>query len=96
MPYNLAKGVWGYMYRSQLPAEYAFEDWWTPAAMNEEARLAKLFRIGWDLRGPPHGPVLGGPKTWRNMEWRAKSEKWMTRGGANKVQYDKYYNVPSR
>ena len=91
LPFHTTKGVWGYMNRKQLPPTYAFEDWWTPAAMHEEARLAKLHRISWDLRGPPHGPVLGGPKTWRNMEWRANSEKWMTRGGSKKDEYDKYY-----
>ena len=84
IPFNTAKNCWGYTDRGQLPQEYAsiHPDWWSVANLDKEARMAHDYRIPWDLRGPPTGPIAGSPWTWRQMNWRPQSMKWMKRGGA--------------
>ena len=57
IPFNTKKNQWGCSHRSQLPAEYAFDDWWAEESLGLEHRLAKKHHIAWDLRGPPNGPV---------------------------------------
>jgi hypothetical protein len=83
LPYNQEKGCWGYTNRWQLPACYAFPDWWSNGALEAEGKMAVEYHIPWNLRGPPTGPVDGSPQLWRGMIWRGKACKWMSRGGKN-------------
>ena len=81
MPFNKEKGHWCYDTREDLPAEYtAIEDWWSEEGLAREAEICYRLRIPWQLRGPPNGERFPGD-TWRNRTWRAKSKKWMVRGG---------------
>lgn len=70
--------------KAALPAEYQQwiqnGDWTSQAALEEENRLAKKYRLRWPQRGPP-GPKHGGPKEWRGMPYREQAGKWMSRGG---------------
>ena len=93
IPWNIDKGCWLFSARRQLPITYQFEDWWSEESLKEEARLAVRHMIPWSLRGPPNGPQPGGPKTWRDMAWRAGSCKWMSRGGQTKDARDAKYGV---
>ena len=83
LPFDYGKQIWGFSHRAQLPSSYNFTDWWDAASLDEEADLARTWRIPWDLRGPPNGPVEGRPRTWRSRTWRANRQAWMNRGGAN-------------
>ena len=84
MPWNSEKSCWGYWSRSQLPKAYTFSNWWSPQALELEARFAREFNIPWPLRGPPHGPPANEPrKMWRGRAWRPGSKKWMCRGGTH-------------
>ena len=84
MLFSFDKGLWGYRYRHQLPANYKFDDWWSEDSLKEEARLAFKHMIPWSLRGPPNGPGLDPDRQrWRGLAWRPNSKKWMSRDGDN-------------
>ena len=60
---------------------YEFDDWWSDESLEEEAQLPAKYKIPFNLRGPPDGPVPNGPKQWRGLDWRPQTKKWMSRGG---------------
>ena len=94
VPYNNEKKAWQCWTRDMLPAAYAFDDWWSQESLQREAELAHLYRIPHSLRGPPNGPQFPG-QTWRDLEWRPRSKKWMSRGGLQKADHDARYGKAS-
>ena len=84
MRYDRGTGRWTHKHRHELPEEYKAwvrSGYWTdPDALSLESELAAKFMVPWGLRGPP-GPDDGGPLLWRDMSYRPKQGKWMSRGG---------------
>ena len=79
IPFDEASKTWTFTSRDQLPPAYSFTDWWSEESLEAEAKVARRHLIPWGLRGPPQGPERGHT-TWRGMQWRAGSRKWMSRG----------------